>query len=119
LVTVSLCPLSTAALVQNTSTEVNTLMEIGNALDGLGNYSGAIQYYDKALAINPKHISALNNKGAALDSLGHDKALALDGLGNYSGAIQYYDKALAINPNNAALLYNKGLALHNQSNYTR
>jgi tetratricopeptide (TPR) repeat protein len=44
-------------------------------------------YYDKALAIDPHNVNALNNKGAALYNLG-----------NYTGAITYYDKALAIDP---------------------
>ncbi|MFZ0513630.1 MAG: tetratricopeptide repeat protein [Candidatus Nitrosopolaris sp.] len=42
----------------------------GNALGSLGNYAGAIIYYDKALAINPNYQVALNGKGNALDKLG-------------------------------------------------
>ena len=72
-----------------------------------GNYTGAIKYYDKALAVRPNYIVALNNKG-----------LALSGLGNYTGAIKYYDKALAINPNYVEGLNNKGLALSGLGNYT-
>jgi tetratricopeptide (TPR) repeat protein len=49
----------------------------GLALFRLGNYSGAIQYYDKALLIQPKYVNALYNK-----------ANALDNLGNHTGAIQ-------------------------------
>ena len=67
------------------------------ALDNLGNYSEAIQYYDKVLAINPKYTNALYNKGVALDNLG-----------NYSEAIQYYDKVLAINATDTDALYDKG-----------
>jgi tetratricopeptide (TPR) repeat protein len=37
---------------------------------------GGVEYYDKALAINPKDETALDNKGAALDALG-----------SYTGAI--------------------------------
>jgi hypothetical protein len=40
-----------------------------------------------ALAIDPKHIAALDVKG-----------LALDALGNHTGAILYYDKVLATDP---------------------
>jgi tetratricopeptide (TPR) repeat protein len=40
------------------------------ALDKLGNDAGAIEYYDKALAIDPKDETALYNKGNALDHLG-------------------------------------------------
>ena len=59
----------------------------------LGNYTQAIQYYDKALAIDPKNVDALNYKGLALDSLG-----------NYTGAIAYFDKVLAIDPKNVDAL---------------
>ena len=107
LVTVSLLPLATAALAQNTSTEVNALIKKGLSLSHLGNYTQAIQYFDKVLSIDPKYVKALNNKGNALDDLG-----------NHTGAIQYYDKALAIDPKNVAALYNKGLALYRLGNHT-
>lgn len=59
-----------------------TLNGKGDALEDLGNYTGAILYYDNVLATDPQYVYALNNKG-----------LALDDLGNYTGAILYYDKA--------------------------
>jgi tetratricopeptide (TPR) repeat protein len=64
-------------------------------------YRQAIEYYDKALKIDPKYALALNNKG-----------LALDKLGKYNEAIQSYDKALEIDPKYALALNNKGLALN-------
>ena len=88
LVTISLLP-SAASLVRNVSPEVNALVDKGASLDGLGNHTGAIAYYDKVLAIDPKYVFALTSKG-----------IALDNLGNYTGAIAYYDKALAIDPKN-------------------
>jgi tetratricopeptide (TPR) repeat protein len=57
------------------------------ALNSSGNYTGAIRYLDKALAIDPKFEDALNGKGDVLKSSG-----------NYTGAITYFNKALAINP---------------------
>jgi tetratricopeptide (TPR) repeat protein len=42
----------------------------------LGNYTGAILYYDKALAVDPKDDYTLGNKG-----------LALDETGNYTGCL--------------------------------
>jgi tetratricopeptide (TPR) repeat protein len=63
--------------------------------------------FDKTLAIHPKHIYALGDKG-----------LALDALGNHTGAILYYDKALAIDPNDIYSLDNKGLSLTYLGNYT-
>ena len=40
------------------------------ALDNLGNYTGAIEYYDKVLGIDPNDVDALDNKEVALDNLG-------------------------------------------------
>jgi Flp pilus assembly protein TadD len=44
-----------------------------------------MEFYDKALTIQPDDTYALNSKAAALSNLG-----------NYTGAILYYNKALAI-----------------------
>ena len=60
----------------------------GIAFNNLDNSKEAIQYFDKALAIDPNYVIALNGKGNALNNLG-----------NYTQAVQYYDKALAIDPN--------------------
>jgi tetratricopeptide (TPR) repeat protein len=119
----------------------NTLIDNGNALYNQSNYIQAIQYYDKALAIDPNNDDALYSKGAALNQLGNytqaipylDKALAIEpndkialahkgaaliGLSNYKQAILYLDKALAIDPKDKFALYNKGAALIGLSNYT-
>jgi tetratricopeptide (TPR) repeat protein len=47
----------------------------GIVLDNLGNHTAAIEYYDKALAIDPKSLT--------------DKAVALDRLGNHAEALEY------------------------------
>ena len=62
----------------------------GISLDNLGKYNEAIEYYDKALEIDPENAEALNNKGVALDDLG-----------KYNEAIEYYDKVLEIDPKHA------------------
>jgi tetratricopeptide (TPR) repeat protein len=112
-----------------------------NALIDLGNYTQAITYLDKALAIDPHDVDALNNKGGTLMDLGNyteaipylERALAIDpnykwaldnkgltlaDLENYTGAITYYDKALAIDPKYENALYNKGYDLAALGNYT-
>ncbi|MFZ0514961.1 MAG: tetratricopeptide repeat protein [Candidatus Nitrosopolaris sp.] len=71
--------------VSVTVSESNKGLDLGR----LGNYTGAIIYLDKALAIDPHDVRTLNNKG-----------LSLDRLGNHTGAIIYYDKALSIDPFN-------------------
>jgi len=138
-VTISLLPLP-AILAQKTSTEINALIEVGNVLDNLGNHTGAIQYYDKVLAIDPKDVSALNNKGNALAKLVEGAAtantkpagyndwqsvnrpyqhtnvvfytdIALLNYGIYTQTIQQYDKALLIAPNDTIALGGKGIVL--------
>ena len=74
----------------------------------LGNYTGAIQYFDKALTIDPKNVYALAHKGVVFENLG-----------NYTEAITHLDKALAIDPNYKLALNNKAWALkqlHNHQN---
>ena len=66
------------------TTNVSALVDKGNALFVQGNYRQTIQYYDKALAMDPNNKYVLNNKGNALFVQG-----------NYRQAIQYYDKAFS------------------------
>ena len=47
----------------------NPTVLVRESLYNLGNYSQAIQYYDKALAIDPHFVLALNGKGWALYKL--------------------------------------------------
>ena len=61
---------------------------------------GAIEYIDKALAIQPNDTYALIGKGTALGRLG-----------NFTGAILYYDKALTIDPHYVNALTGKGTVL--------
>jgi tetratricopeptide (TPR) repeat protein len=86
---------------------VSALKDKGDALADLRKYTGAILYYDKALAIDPQYVYVLDNKGLAFDNLGND-----------TEAILYFDKALAIQPNDTYALNNKGAALNNLGNYT-
>ena len=69
--------------------------------------TGAINYYDRTLAIDPHDFTALNGKGAVLEKLG-----------NYTGAIEYFDKSLAINPKYEIALYDKGYTLAALGNYS-
>jgi tetratricopeptide (TPR) repeat protein len=70
----------TVDVVEN---DVKELVSRGNSLYDLRNYPGAIEYYDKALAIDPNNIDDLNGKGSALSNFDQ-----------YEEAIQHYDKAL-------------------------
>ena len=63
------------------------------------NYDKSIEYYKKALNIQPENEIIYINIGIVYD----DK-------GDYSKAIEYYQKAIEINPDYAAAYYNMGLA---------
>src|SRR5690349_14674666 len=84
------------------------IVDKGIVFGKLGNYTRAIQYFDKALAIDPNDKVALAGKG-----------LALDGMRNYTRAIQYFDKALSLDPNNKVVLAGKGIAFNSLGNYTQ
>ena len=123
-----------------TTGNARALTDKGVSLGNLGNHAGAIEYYEKALAINPKYVRALYNKGYDLAASGnhtgaieyYDKALAIDPqyvdalnnkgvafgrLGNYTGAIEYFGKALAIRPHDVGALTGKGVSLNGLRNY--
>jgi tetratricopeptide (TPR) repeat protein len=71
-----------------------------------GRYEEAIAYYDKALAIDPNDVDALNYKGAALYRQG-----------KHQEAITYFDKALAIDPNYVPALTYKGIYVYDLERY--
>ena len=80
---------------------------MGLALGILGNHTSAIDFFDKALSIDPNSMDAYINKGTALGVLG-----------KYRDALASIDKALAIDPNNTAALTVKALTLYSAGNTT-
>ena len=88
------------AIGQPFSLEPNTMNDQAIELIGNGNFQEAILVLDRALAIDPDHIHALNHKGNALI-----------GLGLQEEAIVWYDKALQVDPNYVHALNGKGNAL--------
>lgn len=71
-----------------------------------GEYSNAIDYFDKAINIFPNPVF-LNNKGSALYQMG-----------KYQESITDFDKAISIEPNNILSLISKGNSLYQLENYT-
>lgn len=99
-----------------------------------GRHAEAIDSYDKAIAIEPYYVEALNFRGIALGELeqyseavdSYDLALdiepnfsdawnfrgdALGELGRYAEALTSYDKAIAIDRNDAMAWYSRAVAL--------
>lgn len=116
------------------------LLNKGVSLSALGMETEAIEYFDRALEVNPRYEKAWFNKGASLFALGrndeamhcNEKALEIDprlvqawvnrgvslsGSGRKDEAIRCYDRALKINPADEDALLNKGLALHALGRY--
>jgi len=78
----------------------------GNAFLSSGEYSKAIECYDKALKIDSSKVNALNNKGTAWDYLGE-----------YDKAIECYNQVLSKDPKNSVALTNKADTLKSLKKY--
>ena len=112
---------------------IESLLKNGQTSLNLGNPTDALEFYDKVLKNDPKHITALLKKGNILGKLGrydhaiicYDKVLIQDEnplallnkglahhfLGQYKIAVDCFDKVLEVKPNNATALYNKASSL--------
>ena len=114
--------------------DVSGLFYLGVYWHERKDYEMALACNDAALKIRPDDPLTLNNKGNALDILGHheealeaydaaleitpdhvdvlyNKGTTLGSLGRYEEAIKAFDAALEITPGHAGALYNKGNAL--------
>jgi tetratricopeptide (TPR) repeat protein len=110
----------------------------GEKLLQLGNLDVAMQYFDKALEIDPRLARAWNDKAGVLGFLGrheesikccdealklnpkfseawHNKGSNIAFLGRFKEAIECYDKALEINPKYAEAWFNKGLTIEEEA----
>jgi len=130
------------AFGQAFSLDPNQLNDQALALMDSGNLQQALDYLNRALAIDPDNVNVLNNKGQVLIGLGNleeaivslDKALeveplyvhalnnkgnALLGLDKTEEAIVWFDKALEVDPNYLYALNNKGFALNTLEQYDK
>ena len=80
----------------------NSWYSTGNESAKNGNYDDALAAYDKALEIDPNHVSAWNNKGIVLSKLKR-----------FEESISCYDRAIELDPKYANAWYNKANALRN------
>jgi tetratricopeptide (TPR) repeat protein len=97
---------------------IATLYNKGLLLERLGKHEEAIEYYDKALAIDPDNVGALVGIGASLaNSSKYKGSMAYYDKALHKEAIECYDKALAIDPNNVEALNNKGFSLFGLDKY--
>ncbi|TNM88076.1 hypothetical protein fugu_006297 [Takifugu bimaculatus] len=68
--------------------EAETLKNKGNDQMKMENFSAAVEFYSKAITVNPHNAVYFCNRAAA-----HSK------LGNYAGAVQDCEQAISIDPN--------------------
>ncbi|MFZ2500095.1 tetratricopeptide repeat protein, partial [Methanosarcina sp.] len=80
--------------------DYNSLRQKGVSLSNLGRGEEAIEWYERALEINPDDYDSLRGKGVSLSKLGREKE-----------AIEWYELALEINPDDYDSLRQKGVSL--------
>lgn len=86
------------AQLQSNPADVETMIKLGNLYYDGQAYPQAIQYYEKALAVQPKNADVRTDLGTAYWYTGDpDKAIA------------NFEKALAIRPNHPDTLFNLGI----------
>jgi tetratricopeptide (TPR) repeat protein len=79
-----------------------------NAYYEKGEYDRAIEDYDQAIRLNPKHADAFSNRGVAYSRKG-----------DYDRAIENYNEAIRLNPKHAGALYGRGNAYRRKGDYDR
>lgn len=80
----------------------NSWYGVGNENAKEGNNEDALIAYDKALELDPKHVSAWNNKG-----------IVLSRLKRFEEAINCYDRSIELDSKYVNAWYNKANALRN------
>eukprot|EP00066_Takifugu_rubripes_P010047 XP_003977534.1 PREDICTED: small glutamine-rich tetratricopeptide repeat-containing protein alpha [Takifugu rubripes] len=88
------------ALTEEQKSEAETLKNKGNDQMKMENFSAAVEFYSKAITVNPHNAVYFCNRAAA-----HSK------LGNYAGAVQDCEQAISIDPNYSKAYGRMGLAL--------
>lgn len=98
---------SALPIVTKDSVRVDIFSMIGDSYHSLGKNEEAYQYYDKALAINPKSIAVLNN---------YSYYLSLEGR-NLRKALKMIETVLEKDPNNSTYLDTKAWILYKLGRY--
>jgi tetratricopeptide (TPR) repeat protein len=78
----------------------------GIAKNDRGDLNGAIDDFDKAIAIRPNYALVYNIRG-----------VAKNGIKDFKGAVEDYDKAIAIFPNNEMAFNDRGTAKYNLKDF--
>ena len=95
---IGLCFVSTAYSDETLTTKQKEAREWIEKVRQTDNPTLQIEYYTKAIGLNPQHAKAYNNRG-----------LAYADKGNYDQAIDNYTKATELDPKLAQAYYNRGV----------
>ncbi|XP_053725716.1 small glutamine-rich tetratricopeptide repeat-containing protein alpha [Synchiropus splendidus] len=87
--------------------EAERLKTDGNDQMKVENFSAAVEFYSKAIALNPQNAVYYCNRAAAYSKLG-----------NYAGAVQDCEEAISIDPNYSKAYGRMGLALTSLNKHT-
>ncbi|XP_026201407.1 small glutamine-rich tetratricopeptide repeat-containing protein alpha [Anabas testudineus] len=87
--------------------EAERLKSDGNDQMKVENFAAAVEFYSKAIAINPQNAVYYCNRAAAYSKLG-----------NYAGAVQDCEQAISIDPNYSKAYGRMGLALASLNKHT-
>ena len=90
---------ATAAVIKETNSDA--LLNQGIALLEEGQFDLSINYFNKAIEINPRYADAYNNRGLAYGM----------GKGQYDKAISDFNKAIELNPKYAGFYNKRGACL--------
>jgi tetratricopeptide (TPR) repeat protein len=93
------------AMVQTNPQDLTALVQLGNLYYDHGRYRDAIEWYGKALDIDPKNPDVRTDRGTSYWNLGQADA-----------AIAEFNKALESDPSHAQTLYNLGVVYLNGKN---
>ncbi|XP_049444230.1 small glutamine-rich tetratricopeptide repeat-containing protein alpha [Epinephelus fuscoguttatus] len=95
------------SLTEEQRAEAETLKTDGNDQMKVENFAAAVEFYSKAIAINPQNAVYYCNRAAAYSKLG-----------NYAGAVQDCEQAISIDPNYSKAYGRMGLALASLNKHT-
>ncbi|NQU54614.1 MAG: tetratricopeptide repeat protein [Bacteroidetes bacterium] len=87
---------------------INHYIRVGRTRISIGNYTGAIEYFNIVIKFKPHLAEAYLYRGTAKHSLE-----------DYRGAINDYNKAIDIKPYYPRAYNNRGMAYHNLKNYIK
>ena len=92
----------------NISADIDELLLKGNECKDQGDYDSAIEYYNKAIELDPSNAQVYNNRG-----------LAWTKKRNYKKAIKDFGDSIKLNPELAITFSNRGMAWLKKGNSTR